>query len=216
MDAMSGLNTYFGLIRHGLTQWNLEKKIQGSNDLGLCPQGVKQVQEWGKVLINAVKWDRIAVSGLRRTWETAQIINQELNLPVEKDSRLNEQDWGLWNGKTYRGLMVEQPKELKYQMASGWRFCPPEGENRLTVWMRSINAFHDMAVRWPGQNILVISHKGVIKILVYGAMKKKFLPDEPSLIKPYHLHIFRWKKDGLEMGALNSLCLDPGVSRENP
>jgi broad specificity phosphatase PhoE len=200
--------TRFGLIRHATTQWNLEKRIQGKNDPGLCPEGIEQVQKWRKILKNAEIWDRIVVSGLRRTWETAEIINKDLNLPIEKDPRLNEQDWGEWNGKTYHDLMLETPQELRHQMASGWRFCPPQGEDRLTVWMRSRSAFHDMSIRWPGQKILVICHGGVIRTLVNGTLKRNFLPDEPCLIKPYHLHILTWKSEGLGIEVLNAVGLD--------
>jgi broad specificity phosphatase PhoE len=205
---ISGFKTWFGLIRHGKTQWNLEKRIQGNNDLGLCPEGVDQVEKWINILKNAETWDRIVVSGLCRTWETAEIINKDLNLPIEKNTRLNEQDWGAWNGKTYQDLVLEQPKELERQMASGWRFCPPGGEDRLTVWRRSLSVFRDMAVCRPGQKILVVSHGGVIKTLIYGALKRNFLPDEPSLIKPYHLHILTWESGGLAIENLNSVCLD--------
>jgi broad specificity phosphatase PhoE len=205
---ISEFKTWFGLIRHGKTQWNLEKRIQGSNDTNLCSEGIEQVEKWGKILNNAEKWDRIVVSGLCRTWETAEIINKELNLPIEKYTRLNEQDWGVWNGKTYQDLILEQPKELERQMTSGWRFCPPGGEDRLSLWNRSVRVFNDMAVRWPGQKILVISHGGVIRTLIYGTMKRQFLQDEPSLIKPYHLHILIWENEGLKIEALNAVCLD--------
>jgi broad specificity phosphatase PhoE len=205
---ISGFKTRFGLIRHGKTRWNLEKRIQGSSNTCLCPEGIGQVAKWGKILKNAETWDRIVVSGLCRTWETAEIINKELNLPIEKDKRLNEQDWGLWNGKTYQDLVSEQPKDVERQMVSGWRFCPPGGEDRLTVWKRSLNAFHDMAARRPGQKILVISHGGVLRALIYGTLNRNFLPDEPSLIKPYHLHILTWESNGLGIEAINAVCLD--------
>jgi broad specificity phosphatase PhoE len=54
-----------------------------------------------------------------------------------------------------------------------------------------------MAIRRPGQKILVVSHGGVIKTLINGTLKRNFLPDEPSLIKPYHLHILTWESGGL-------------------
>jgi broad specificity phosphatase PhoE len=207
-DMISREKTRFGLIRHATTQWNLEKRIQGKNDPGLCPEGIEQVQKWGKIVKDAETWDRIMVSGLRRTWETAEIINKDLNLPIEKDPRLNEQDWGEWNGKTYQDLMLETPQELMRQMASGWHFCPPEGEDRLSVWMRSLSAFHDMSIRWPGQKILVVCHGGVIRTLVNGTLKRNFLPDEACLIKPYHLHILTWKSDRLDIEVLNAVGLD--------
>jgi broad specificity phosphatase PhoE len=206
-NMIFGEKTRFGLMRHAITQWNLEKRIQGKNDPGLCPEGIEQVQKWGKIIKDAEIWDRIVVSGLRRTWETAEIINKDLDLPIEKDPRLNEQDWGQWNGKTYQGLMLTEPQELERQMASGWRFCPPEGEDRLTVWMRSLTAFHDMSMRWPGQKILVVCHGGVIRTLVNGSLRRNFLPDEPGLIKPYHLHILTWNSDGLGIEVLNAVCL---------
>ncbi len=205
---ISGFKTWFGLIRHGKTQWNLEKRIQGSSDTSLCPEGIEQVEKWGKFLKNAKKWDRIVVSGLQRSLQTAEIINGKLNLPIKKDHRLNEQDWGNWNGKTYQDLMSEKPNELEREMASGWRFCPPGGEDRLTVWLRSLSAFHDMAVRWPRQKILVVSHGGVIKTIINAALNRNFLPGEPSVIKPYHLHILIWENGGLGIDTLNAVCLD--------
>jgi broad specificity phosphatase PhoE len=204
---ISSSQTWFGLIRHAKTEWNLQKRIQGQKDPGLCSEGIEQVQKWVKTVKNVKKWDRILTSSLRRTCETAEIINKELNIPVEKDPRLNEQDWGLWNGKTYQSLILEEPQELERQIASGWRFCPPEGEDRLTVFLRSLHAFNDMAVSWPGQRILVVSHGGVIKTLVNGILKRSFLADEPSLIKPYHLHILKWKGE-IQIEVLNAVRLD--------
>jgi broad specificity phosphatase PhoE len=205
---ISGFKTWFGLIRHGKTQWNLEKRIQGRSDTSLCPDGIEQVERWGKIIKKAARWDRIVASGLCRTWETAEIINKDLNLSIEKETRLNEQDWGAWNGKTYQDLVLEQPKELDRQMASGWLFCPPGGEDRLTVWRRSLSAFQDMAARWDGQKILVVSHGGVLRALIYGILNRNFEPDETSLIKPYHLHILTWENERLGIEVLNAVCLD--------
>ncbi len=195
--------TCFGLIRHGKTQWNLEKKIQGKNDLKLCAEGVMQVQTWGKILGKTHNWDRIVTSSLKRTRETAGIINKYLNLPMEKDHRLDEQDWGVWNGKKRQDFMAGQLKELERQMALGWQFCPPGGEDRLSVWKRTRNAFEDMAVRFQGKNILVVTHSGVIRIVIYGILKRKFLPDERPLLKPYHLHLLAWDNDDLVIKSLN-------------
>ncbi len=205
---ISDSNVRFGLIRHGKTLWNLQKRIQGKNDPGLCPEGIEQVKKWSKFLEDAEKWDRIIVSSLRRSFETAEIINEKLKLPIDTDSRLDEQDWGAWNGKTYPDLIAEQPEELQRQVASGWRFCPPGGEDRLKVWRRSFSAFRDMAARWPGKNLLLVLHGGVIKTLIYGALKRNFLPGEPSLIKPYHLHLLKWRNGELGIERLNAVYLD--------
>jgi probable phosphoglycerate mutase len=64
-----------------------------------------------------------------------------------------------------------------------------------------------MAVRWPGQKILVVSHGGVIKTIINAALSRNFLPGEPSVIKPYHLHILIWENGGLGIDTLNAVCL---------
>jgi probable phosphoglycerate mutase len=194
------------LIRHGKTQWNLEKRIQGKNNPPLCPQGILEVEKWGNFIKNAKKWDRIVTSSLQRTWETAHIINKDLKLPLDKDERLDEQDWGVWNGKTKKDLCDGHFRELEYQMALGWRFCPPGGENRLAVWQRSRNAFADLSGRFSGKNILVITHIGVIKAIVYGILKRKFLPEEPALLKPNYLHLLAWQHNDLIIRNLNAVC----------
>lgn len=200
------INTCFGLIRHGKTRWNLEKRIQGNNNLELCPEGIAQVRNWGKFLGEIRQWDRIVTSNLQRTWETGRIINEDFKVPMEKDYRLDEQNWGNWNGKTKKDLMKWHLKELENQINSGWQFCPPGGEDRLSVWHRALDAFADMAGRFPGQNILVITHIGVIKSVIYAVLKRKFLPGEPMVLKPDHLHLIGWENEKLVIKSLNKVC----------
>jgi probable phosphoglycerate mutase len=65
-----------------------------------------------------------------------------------------------------------------------------------------------MAVRRPGQKILVVSHGGVLRALIYGILNRNFDPDETSLIKPYHCHILAWENGELGIEAINAVCLD--------
>jgi len=196
----------FGLIRHAQTVWNREKKIQGFNDSPLTTDGEQQASGWGKIL-SRFPWDRILASDTGRALTTAERINVFLKIPIEADFRLREQDWGRWAGKTIAQVKAEQPLELAEQTNAGWDFRPPDGEDRRSVLARSRAALQDAFTRWPGENILVVTHEGVIKCLVYHLSGRQFLPSEPPLLKSYQLHRLIHDGDGLGLEAINALAL---------
>ena len=198
--------TRFGLIRHAQTVWNREKRIQGHSDSPLTPEGELQAFRWGKIL-GQFPWNRLLASDTGRALATAEIINAYLKIPLSIDSRLREQDWGYWVGKTIAQIKVEHPLELAEQISAGWDFRPPGGEDRKSVFARSRGALQEAFDRWPGENILVVTHEGVIKSLVYHLRGRKFLPTEPPLLKSCRLHRLVHDRDGLGLEAVNALAL---------
>jgi probable phosphoglycerate mutase len=198
--------TRFGLIRHGETEWNREKRIQGQQDSPLTPTGEQQAVTWGKQLAT-LAWDRLVASDLGRARATAKLINQALNLPLDTTADLREQDWGAWIGLTVPEIKQQHKKELKRQIQSGWQFCPPGGETRANVFQRSRRALEATARRWPDQTILVVAHEGVIKCLLYRLSNRQFLPEEPPLIKPRHLHWLSCTSGQLAIDAVNAIPL---------
>jgi probable phosphoglycerate mutase len=200
--------TRFGLIRHAQTQWNLEKKIQGHGDSPLTAEGKSQAARWGRIL-NQFSWDRILASDTGRALETAKMINGFLKIWLKTDSRIREQDWGRWAGKTISQIDAEIQEDLAEQVNAGWDFCPPGGEDRRCVLKRSQRALTEAATAWPGDNILVVSHEGVIKCIIYHLCGRKFLPIEPSIIKPYRLHRVAYDNDGLRLEKINAIELEP-------
>ena len=196
----------FGLIRHAQTVWNREKKIQGHCDSPLTPEGKRQASRWGMIL-DQFSWNRLLASDTGRALATAKIINASLKLPMAIDSQLKEQDWGRWVEKTIPQIEAEDPQALDEQIHAGWDFCPPGGEDRKSVLARSQRALQEAFVKWPGENILVVTHEGVIKSLVYHLSNRKFLPTEPALLKSYRLHWMVHNRDGLRLAAANALSL---------
>ena len=196
----------FGLIRHAQTIWNREKKIQGHKDTPLTADGERQASKWGQILLR-YSWDRILASDADRALATGERINAFLKIPIEIDSRLREQDWGQWVGKTVPQIQAQAAELLAEQTKAGWDFCPPGGEDRKSVLARSQGALQEAINRWPGENILVVTHEGVIKSLLYYLSGRKFLPAEPPLLKSYHLHVLAQDRDGLRLEAVNSLAL---------
>ena len=196
--------TRFGLLRHAETHWNREKRIQGHSNSGLTSEGKLQAEKWGR-LISTFQWDRIITSDLGRALETATRVNLSLNLIIDREARLREQNWGRWEGKKIAALKAEE--RLNEQMDAGWAFCPPEGEDRETVWERGRKALSEAAAKWPGKNLLVITHEGMIKCLVYRLCGRKFLPTEPPLLRPYHLHVIHCNEMGLQAEEINAMAL---------
>ncbi len=104
--------TRFGLIRHAQTVWNREKKVQGHSDSPLTLEGELQASRWGKIL-DQFPWNRLLASDTGRALATAEIINAYLKIPLTIDSRLREQDWGHWVGKTIPQIKAEAPQLLE-------------------------------------------------------------------------------------------------------
>lgn len=198
--------TRFGLIRHAETLWNRQNRIQGHGDSPLTARGKKDADAWGRRL-SGIAWDRIVGSDLGRAVDTAAIINHHLQIPFETDPRLREQDWGEWSAKPVDKIQYEELHKLDEAQRSGWQFCPPGGEDRISVWQRSHNALVDAARLWPGNTILVVTHEGVIKNLIYRLCNRLYAPGESSLIESRHLHWLVINNSGLQLDQINALAL---------
>ena len=200
--------TRFGLVRHAETFWNREKRIQGQSDSALTTKGKRDADRWGRQL-SRYAWNCILMSDAGRAVETAGRINNHLQAPVECDPRLREQDWGKWTGCLIAQVEKEAAQQLPADRMKGWKFCPPGGEDRLSVWQRSHRALAEAAHRRRGETILIVTHEGVIKSLIYKLSGLHFLPGDSDLIRPYHLH---WLVDpgngqAIRIDKLNALKL---------
>jgi broad specificity phosphatase PhoE len=193
----------FALLRHAQTHWNVAKRIQGQKDSSLTENGRKQALVFAKK-IQSLDFSAILCSDLGRALQTAKIINFNLNLPLIKENRLREQDWGGWSGKTLASVRKEDEEYLTRQVAAGWDFCPPQGENRREVFQRGCAALKSWSLTSKYNRTLVITHEGVIKCLIYGLSGRKFLPHEPSLIKSNHLHWVTCNGSNLAIEKINA------------
>ena len=181
-------STIFGLLRHGQTEWNTLKRIQGSGDSPLTAKGKEKTAQWAKFLKND-HWDRIIASDLGRVRATVDILNQMLQLPVTFDARLREQHWGDWEGLTLPFIKENQKEELARRVAMGWNFSAPGGETRIAVKDRVLAALIDTAEKWPDKKILVVCHRGVVRSVLYFITGREFMPEEDPLLKPNRLHL---------------------------
>ena len=189
-------------MRHGQTEWNKLKKIQGSCDSPLTSYGKEVITEWS-LFLKKYKWDRILASDLGRVRETVSILNKELNIPVEYTSQLREQDWGEWEGMTIPYIKKTFGEDLERRVQMGWLFAAPNGETRQNVRERTISALSNAARKWPGQNILIVCHQGVIKSFLYSITGRKFMPGDEQMFQPNSFHLIGYEHDQFSIIELN-------------
>lgn len=194
--------TVIGLLRHGPTLYNAQKRIQGSCDSPLTTEGRQLVCQWAS-LPPMKRWHRIVVSPLGRAQETASLLTRTLKLTLHLEPRLQEQDWGEWEGRTFKEIESHSPGMLEQQVALGWDFKAPGGETRREVLHRVQEALGDLVGSWPGENILVVTHQGVIQSVVYHLTQRHYLPTEKKLLKKHGLHILHYRSDRFSIKALN-------------
>lgn len=131
-------------IRHGETDWNVERRYQGHSDTPLNERGREQASRNGKALAAEIGDSDVAffASPLRRATETLEIARLAMGLPVRRyaiDDRLIEIDLGEWNGRTYEEVAAEQPGVHQRRDADKWNFAIPGGESYRDAAVRVRN-----------------------------------------------------------------------------
>lgn len=153
------------LVRHGETIWNQEKRYYGHSDVGLAPSGYRQAEELG-TYFKKIKFDEVIVSPLIRAKETAKALT---NQPFLFEPRLMEQNFGLFEGKTYQQLQREYPNELKEWNQDWQEYCLPEGESFHMVRNRVEDFSKEL---WSKKGkILLVAHKGTFGHLMASLLK---------------------------------------------
>jgi broad specificity phosphatase PhoE len=194
--------TIIGLLRHGITLWNEDKRVQGSMDSPLSSKGREITTAWAEQLADE-KWDRIVASDLGRVKETVAILNSSLKLPLNFDPRLREMHWGKWEGLRVEDVYNQEAAMVDQMVQAGWEFRPPEGESRKEALKRAKSAILDAVSKWPGQKILVVCHLGIIKCMICDSVGSTFLPGETPAISKNSMHLLETENTGFKCLKIN-------------
>lgn len=192
-----------GLLRHGPTAWNRDKRIQGIRNIPLDAEGFN-APPWQKLLAQYGPWNHIVTSSLSRCQETCHLLLP--GQPHEIDDNLREQDWGAWTGRTLKEIKVKSPGAIEAQESLGWAFTPPEGESRSAVLARVHAAIHQATRNRDGQRILFITHLGIIKVLLNHLANSPFLPGHSTPVAKRALHLLRQDEAHLSILQTNIDC----------
>lgn len=144
-----------GLIRHGSTLWNKEGRIQGHTDNPLDEEGLRQAAAIAERL-RGEEWDYLYSSDLLRAVQTAEVISEELGIPVTGlVPGIREMNGGLIEGTT--------EDERVERWGSGWKSIDMELESDESGQERGSRAIEEIAARHPGKKILVVSHGAILR-----------------------------------------------------
>jgi len=192
---------YLILIRHGQSIYNLENRFTGWKDVDLTDKGVNEAKNASKLLEN-YKIDTAYTSKLKRAQNTLNIILNKLNLniPITKDIRLNERDYG---------DLVDQNKSeasLKYgsEQVQIWRRSydtpPPNGESLKDTYDRCIPYFKSLLN--IDKNIIISAHGNSIRAIVkylLNISEEDILKTEIGWCEPWVFKISDNKVKGLDI-----------------
>ncbi len=177
--------TVFALVRHGETDWNRTRRIQGATDIPLNDTGREQAAAAGRLLAGRA-WSRIVASPLSRASETAEIIAREAGLgAIEHKPAFVERNYGEAEGLTGAELDARFPEGTDV----------PGRETREAVAARVIDGLHRLAEAHPGEAIIVVAHGGVIRSVLESV--EPGLHREP--ITNGSIHSFQHADGGLEL-----------------
>lgn len=155
------------LVHHGSTKWSEISRLQGWADVPLSEQGKKQVQSLASRIESV---SAIYTSPLQSCVETSVILQEKLNCPIVKNQDFKGEYHGDFEGYT----KDQYTKELHFQYYDS---LPPEkeifypcgknGESKADVAKRTIPALKKIAAQHIGENIVVVTHGGIFKLLNY-------------------------------------------------
>ncbi|MGX1176361.1 alpha-ribazole phosphatase family protein [Pseudomonas sp. R151218B TE3479] len=161
------------LLRHGETE--LGGGLRGSLDDALTARGWEQMHG---AVIEGGPWDRLVSSPLQRCARFAEQLGARLDLPVHLDKDLQELHFGAWEGRSAAALMETDAEALGRFWADPYSFTPPDGEPVLEFSRRVLAAVGRLHAAYAGQRILLVSHGGVMRLLLAQA---RGLPREQLL-----------------------------------
>ncbi len=140
----------FYYVRHGQTDWNLVRKLQGSSDIALNDTGIAQAHE-AKNMLGDTNISAIFCSPLMRARKTAEIINEKLNCQITELDGLREWHFGAAEGSTYFDWLPE--------LFSGDTTNVPDDVEPLEQFMARTTQAINLALEHHGP-VLIVAHGG--------------------------------------------------------
>ena len=162
---MAATVTRVFIVRHGATVLSAEDRFAGETDVELSDEGREQTRH----LAQRLSREEIAAayaSPLGRTMETARILSAPHGLDVQIRNGLREISHGHWEQMTRREVEEKFPEEAAEWEKDPYTFAPLGGESGLAVTARALPVLIDLVRQHPGENILVVSHKATIRLLL--------------------------------------------------
>jgi len=181
------------LIRHGVTDWNALKRLQGRSDRHLSEKGTAQVLGWS--IPQEFNDFHCVSSPLVRARETARLLGKE----PEIETALTEMSWGGWEGENWQDLQASLGADvMSAHETLGLDFRPDGGESprevqqRLLPWLAALD-----------RPTLAVSHNGVMQALYSLASGWQMTEKAPIKFRHGEAHLFEVSSGQVSIGRMN-------------
>ncbi len=152
------------LVRHGETEWNAARRIQGQIDIGLNATGVRQAEAAGRWLKTA---GIVALysSDLKRAQTTAGALGVALGLVPRLVPEMRERRYGVFEGMTYDEAREKYPEGYAAFEGRNADYAFENGESLKAMFARVTGKLKEIAAAHPGEKVAVVLHGGVLDII---------------------------------------------------
>jgi glucosyl-3-phosphoglycerate phosphatase len=188
------------LVRHGESEWNAIRRLQGQADIGLSERGERQAAALAP-MVASFSPGLVMTSDLKRAANTAALLG---HADAVREPLLREQNVGAWTGMEIAHLMAEAPGAY-----AGWRagtFAPENGE----IWSEfraRVGRALEKAREAEAETVLLVCHGGVIRAALDGALG--LAPARIIPVGPGSLTILAFPKDEARLEVFNATTFAP-------
>jgi len=162
-------HTRIHLIRHGQVVGHEQKRYNGQTDVALTDLGVEQYHQL-KERLAGTPVSACYTSDLTRCVTGSRIICEQFGIEPVRRSELRELNIGVWEGLTWQEIQLNWPEEWQARLADLVNYRVPQGENLLDVQARLMPVIGEIIERHRGQEVLVVGHGGVNRIVLLNAI----------------------------------------------
>jgi phosphoserine phosphatase len=183
------------LTRHGLTEWNVNRRMQGWGNGELTEKGVNDAKALGKRLAD-VPIDKVYSSSSKRAYETAQYIIGDREISLIQMDDLREMNFGDWDGRIREEVEAEYPEDFKIFWETPHLYDRNSGETFEHVRKRAIRALEHIIEENKEGTVLIVTHSIFLRVLM-TYIKDIPLSDVFKATPPGNTSLFKLEvKDG--------------------
>lgn len=184
------MKLYF--FRHGQTEWNRLKRIQGGTDIELTMLGEQHADELANDLLHShLKISKIYTSTQKRALRTAEILANKLEVPVIRSEALKEINLGKWEGNTWKEVECIDTQQFHYWFHHR-RYAAPHGGESYQQLLERVVPEIELMVQSNTEDIAVVTHSAVImcvQCLVNNTAFEKMSQYKPRNLEWYEFDV---------------------------
>ena len=194
------------LIRHGETEWNSQKRMQGHSNSDLSSVGQAQIQALGQWMKN-VPFDLIYSSDSLRAKQTAEAITQFSGHELKIDLRLREKNLGVFEGLTSEEARERHPEVFRLFKTAGSKYVIDEGESTQQLQDRALEIVDEIRIKHPEEHVLLVTHGGFIRVVMKHSLGLSLETPTRFLIRNTSVFRLVWEDKWIvsQMGGVSHL-----------